>query len=375
MRIAIMGTRGIPANYGGFETFAEELSSRLVRRGHKVWVYCRTNNVSYEGASYRGVHLVKLPTIGTKYLDTPVHTLLSVLHGSSANLDVVLMCNAANAIFAWMPRLYGAKVALNVDGIERLRKKWGVVGRAWYRLGERLATRTPNAIVSDAAVIQDYYRERYDAESTMIAYGASCSRSESVEELGPLGLEHRRYVLFVSRLEPENNAHIVIEAFRNVETEMKLVVVGDAPYASAYKAHLESSAACNPRIVMTGGVYGELYRVLQSHAYCYVQATEVGGTHPALIESMAVGNAVIANGVPENIEVCGGTALVYAKNDARDLAEKLTYLLSEPDVAAKLREAAQLRASEVYSWERVVDQYEELFAALMPASRGSPNRG
>ena len=150
MKIAILGTRGIPANYGGFETFAEELSTRLAARGHDVTVYGRSNNIRFEGRTYKGVHLVILPTIGTKHLDTVAHTFLSVLHAIPQRYDCILMCNAANAVFGLVPRLTATPLALNVDGIERLRKKWGFSARAYYRVSERLATLVPNAVVTDA---------------------------------------------------------------------------------------------------------------------------------------------------------------------------------------------------------------------------------
>ena len=218
MKLAIVGTRGIPANYGGFETFAEELSTRLAARGHDVTVYGRSNNIRYPHRTYKGVRLVILPTIGTKHLDTLAHTFLSVLHAMPQRFDCILMCNAANAIFGVAPRLTWTPLVLNVDGIERLRKKWGPSARAFYRMSERLATMIPNAIVSDAAVIRDYYMKEYRAPSVMISYGAECSRAESTAELDRLGVRPREYFLYVSRLEPENNAHVVIEAFEQVET-------------------------------------------------------------------------------------------------------------------------------------------------------------
>src|SRR5262245_43162088 len=216
MKLAILGTRGIPANYGGFETFAEELSTRLAARGHDVTVYCRSNNVSYPDPTYKGVRLVILPTIGTKYLDTVAHTFISVFHALPRRFDCILICNAANAVFALVPRLASTPVALNVDGIERKRKQWGWLGRSYYRLSEYLATVIPSVIVTDAAVIQDYYLKEYAASSVMIAYGAECSRVETREVLDSLGVAPREYLLYVSRLEPENNAHIVINAYRNV---------------------------------------------------------------------------------------------------------------------------------------------------------------
>ena len=157
MKIAIMGTRGIPANYGGFETFAEELSWRLVERGHDVTVYGRKHHITHPEKTYRGVRLVVLPTIKHKYFDTVAHTALSAVHSLKERYDVILVCNGANAPFAWIPRLFGAKVTINVDGIERQRKKWNAVGRGYYRLCERLSTVVPNVMISDAGVIRDYY--------------------------------------------------------------------------------------------------------------------------------------------------------------------------------------------------------------------------
>ena len=218
MKLAILGTRGIPANYGGFETFAEELSTRLAARGHDVTVYGRSNNVRYSGRTYKGVKLSVLPTIGTKYLDTVAHTFLSVFHALPNRFDAILMCNAANALFALVPRLAMTPVALNVDGIERLRKKWGPAGRGYYRLSEYLATVIPTVVVTDARVIQDYYLKNYGKRSVMIAYGADCRRTDTTTVLTQLDVEPREYFLYVSRLEPENNAHVVIEAFEKVTT-------------------------------------------------------------------------------------------------------------------------------------------------------------
>ncbi len=173
MRFAIVGTRGIPARYGGFETFAEELSTRLAARGHRMLVYGRERPSAPE---YRGVHLKYLPTIRHKYFDTLVHTCLSTLHLLTTRQDAVLYCNAANAVFTWMPRLFGMPVALNVDGLERNRKKWNRAAKTWYRMSEWLATWMPTALVTDAARIAEYYRERYHRASEMIPYGAETRR-------------------------------------------------------------------------------------------------------------------------------------------------------------------------------------------------------
>src|SRR5438876_11728949 len=227
MRIAILGTRGIPANYGGFETFAEHLSTRLAARGHEVTVYCRAHYTSPRELEFQGVRLIVLPTIRHKYFDTIVHSFLSALHSVPRRYDAALICNAANAPFASILRLPGTPVAINVDGLEHKRKKWNSIGRNYYRLAERLATILPNKTVTDARVIQDYYLTRYGAATTMIAYGAEVERRPD-PSVRRWRVEPNRYVLYVSRLEPEDNAHLVIEAFKRGRTAHKLLIVGDA---------------------------------------------------------------------------------------------------------------------------------------------------
>lgn len=358
-----MGTRGIPANYGGFETFAEELSTRLVERGHDVTVYGRSHHVT-EKSPYRGVRLVVLPTIQHKYFDTVAHAGLSVLHGLRERYDVILMCNGANAPFAWAPRLVGTKVSINVDGIERQRKKWGAVGRAYYRMCEKLSTIVPDVMISDAGVIRDYYLDEYGKDSVMIPYGTPVGREPMPEVVRSLGLEPEKYVLYVSRLEPENNAHQVVEAFEGVETDLQLAIVGGAPYATDYIKKLHSTK--DPRIKFLGFVYGEGYRALQQSAYAYVQATEVGGTHPALIEAMGYGNCVLAKATPENREVLGGSGFLY--EDVAQLRAQLQELACNPELRKPAQETAMARAGR-YSWEAVTDQYEALFRAMAGRER------
>lgn len=363
MKIAIMGIRGIPANYGGFETLAEELSWRLAARGHEVTVYGRAHYVDRQLASHRGVRLIVLPTLPTKYLDTVIHTFFCAIDSLGRSFDGVLICNAANAIFSWIPQLTGARVALNVDGLERKRRKWNALGRAYYWISEWLATLLPNAIVTDAQTIQRYYRSRYHADSLFIPYGATCPTDTHAEVLAQFGLEPREYFLYVSRLEPENNAHRVIHAFEKTHGPMKLAIVGDAPYSAEYVAGLKSTS--DPRIIFTGAVYGSGYHELQSKAFCYLHATEVGGTHPALLEAMGHGNAVIVHDTEENREVVGDTALLVNVHNEDQLAEILEDAAHRGAELQKLGAQAQQRAISLYSWDAITTAYEKLFDSLM----------
>lgn len=368
MRIAILGTRGIPASYGGFETFAEHLATRLVIRGHEVTVYCRSHYVSPRQLEYHGVRLQVLPTVRHKYFDTVVHTFLSALHAVPARYDVALICNAANAPFSPILRLTGTPVAINVDGLEHKRKKWGKLARRYYRLAEYLSTILPNEMVTDAQVIKDYYLAHHNSRSTMIAYGSEVERRPDRTTVRKWRVEPNRYVLYVSRLEPENNAHLVIEAFKKVRSAYRLLIVGDAPYAEQYINDLKARARGDKRIIFTGFVFGQDYRALQQNAYCYVHATEVGGTHPALLEAMGYGNCVLTLATPENMEVVGDAGIPYA--DEFDLSEKLQRVLRDGSLVQAYRNRAQLRVEKYYHWEGVVDQYERLFERMTGRSEG-----
>jgi glycosyltransferase involved in cell wall biosynthesis len=357
MRIAIVGTRGVPAGYGGFETFAEELGRRLVDRGHEVLVYCREK---HPGDRYLGMRLQTLPTVRHKYLETILHTGISTLHLLTQRQDVALYCNAANAIFTWMPRVVGTPVALNVDGLERKRKKWNRVAKAWYRLSEWLSTFCPTRAVSDAIAIRAYYREEYNAETTFIAYGAEMGKVGSRAALDELELEPERYFLYVSRMEPENNGLVVREAFERVETDLRLALIGDAPYADDYIARVRQTK--DKRIVMPGAIYGQGYKELGSFCFAYVHATEVGGTHPALIEAMGRGALVLYLDTVENREVAGGVGLPFTVANLADVMRQALELSAAE--RARLRAAAVERVQDRYSWDAVTDEYVTLFEEL-----------
>ncbi len=364
MRIAFLGTRGVPGNYGGFETFVEELGARLAQHGHEVTVYCRTGNQPHPKARYRGMRLLHLPAIRHKSAETLSHTGLSALHAMTQRYDLVYVCNSANAPICFVPKLRGQKTVLNVDGLEWRRRKWGRLARRYYQWASRLAAQMPIEIVTDAKVIQRYYHERFGRATTCIGYGTVLyERGHDAERLAAHALRPQGYILYVSRLEPENNARLVVDAYRQVETDVPLVIVGDAPYARTYID--EVKAAADDRVRFLGYQFGRDYHALQANALLYVQATEVGGTHPALVEALGHGNAVIAHDVPEHREVVGDAGAYFAFRDPNDLARQLTAMLGDSVAAARLRQMAANRAMKRYSWDAVTEQYEAFFDEVL----------
>ncbi len=372
MKLALVGTRGVPANYSGFETAVENIGARLAAGGHDVTVYCRPHAVESRHRSYRGMTLVHLPTIPTKHLDTFVHTLLSTVHMALfARPDAAVYFIVGNAPSAALSRLAGIPAVLNVDGLDSERAKWSGPAKRYLRWAQRNARRCADRLITDSEVLQRIYRERYHAVTEFIPYGADMDGPDTGEHLTRLGLRERGYLLFVGRLVPENNAHVLLEAFRDLETDLRLVVVGDAPYEEHYQDGLRAAFAGDPRVLFTGYLFGEGYRELARHAEIFVVPSEVGGTHPVLLEAMCAGNCVVVNDHEPNLEVLGDAGLSYpAAEGAAGLRRALQTLLDHPERIAALRKAAASRAQAVYTWDVVTEAYERLLRTVV-AEHGS----
>jgi glycosyltransferase involved in cell wall biosynthesis len=369
LKLAILGTRGVPPSYGGFETFAGELSTRLAQRGHDVFVYCRATARPRDRATeWNNVHRIELPAIRHKYFETVSHALLSALDALRRDFDAVLVCNAANAFVLPLLRAKRTRVAINVDGIERRRRKWNALGRAVYAIGEALSASFAT-VVADAEVIARYYREQYQIEPVVIPYGAEFPEEEDSDVLQRLGVKD--YILYVSRFEPENNPLEVVKEYERLlhppplTPIPQLIMVGTGLYAHDLVAELHRHAS--DKILFPGAIYGRDYRTLQRNALLYIQATEVGGTHPALIEAMASGGRVLAHGTPENREVGGDAVGYFDVHVSGELSGMISEFLRNPLQRDELRAQARRRASRLYSWEWVTDAYERLFESL-PAS-------
>jgi glycosyltransferase involved in cell wall biosynthesis len=355
MRIAFIGTRGVPAHYSGFETCVEQVGRRLVERGHEVTVFCRSGySAQAANGRYLGMRLVHLPAVRQKHLETLSHTVLSGLRLPGA--AAVVCMGVGNAPVVRALELRGRRAVFNVDGADWQRAKWGALASRYLRASERLAARGCSILVADARAVQRYYRERFGRETELVAYGSDPPADRGLETLAELGVRPGEYLLFVGRLVPENGAHDFVEAIRQAGITAPAVVVGDAPYETEYIAGLRAAAPAN--VVFAGYRFGAAYQQLTAHAGLYVLAATVGGTHPVLVEQMGAGNCILARDTESDREVVGDTAPLW--RTPADLARLLSELW--PDRAARARwgEAARRRAAALYSWEAVTDQYLEL---------------
>jgi glycosyltransferase involved in cell wall biosynthesis len=375
MKIAILGTRGIPASYSGFETAVEQLASRLSARGHEVTVYCRPHVVDRRLEHYKGARLVHLRTIRNKYLDTFVHTLRSALHAARVTKpDVALFFIAGNSPLCLITRRGEIPAVINIDGLDSDRRKWPALAKAYLRFAESRAPRWAERAITDSHAVAEIFERRYGSRIGVVPYGVEDPGYDGTETLERLGLQPRKYVLFVGRLEPENNPHLLVEAFSRIgadgATGMKLAIVGGAPYANDYIREVWRSA--DPRVVFPGYVFGRGYWELQRHAYVFCAPTEVGGTHPVILEAMAAGNCVLVNDHPPNAETVGNAGIYFSgRRGVEDLTAQLQRLLNEPELVERYR-ARALRRSRQYSWDAVTDQYERMLEDVRHARRHGP---
>lgn len=370
LTIAMVGTRGVPAAYGGFETAVEEVGKRLVERGHRVIVYTRGSQS--RAKTYLGMRVVHLPAVPVKQIETLSHTGLSAMHLLFRRRpDAAFVFNAANSPFLPLLRMRGIPVALHMDGLEWKRSKWGPRGKAYYRWAEQFGVRKADALIADAPGIADYYRHQFDVPTELIRYGAPILESAPSDGIAGLGLEPGAYHLVVARFEPENHVLEIVEGYRRSSAKLPLVVVGSAPYSSDYTQRIQAAAGGDPRIRLIGGIYDqELLDALYFHAATYVHGHSVGGTNPSLLRAMGAGTAVIAYDVPFNREVLDDDGWFFLS--AEDVAARSTEAEADAAPALAFAKDGRERARTAFRWEEVADAYEALGRRLADGSSLHP---
>ena len=368
LRVAIMGARCLPARYGGTETFTEMLALGLVKQGHEVTVYCCDPYQSDKSKEYQGIRKVIMPTIRMAALEKFTYAAISFVHVCFTKVDLILMNQIGAGPFCILPRIFGKQVVINPDGLEWKRTIWNWLGATVLKAFEHISIVFSNRIVADSQAIGVYIMETYGKPSVYIPYGADPKLFQNVTiDLARLNLKPNAYCLQVCRLEPENNAHVVMREFAHTKSSMSLAIVGSSPFSIKYRESLDELK--NDRIYLLGGIFGEGYRALMKNASIYIHGHEVGGTNPVLLEAMAAGKCIIAIDVPYNREVLENTGLYFTK-DSGDLASKIDHLISHPEEIENYGNLAKQRAIDVFTWNRVIREHEALFIQMMECKNG-----
>jgi len=364
-KIAIVGIRGLPPRYGGGETASDEVGRRLVARGHDVMVYCRYHNApAPRPREYAGMRLVHLPSWHTKNIDTPSHVVLCALHLIlRRRADVVLLSGVGTTFVIPLLRLFGMRTVMWADGQDWKRGKWGSFARWFLKTSAQICCRVSDGIVTDTTVAHRFYREELGRRTTYIPYGANVEEVSGTETLEQYGVEPGRYVLFVGRLIPEKGVHYLIEAFEGLETDHRLVIVGDSPYTPDYVRKLRATE--DPRIVFTGYLFGDGFKQLMRNCRVYVQPSDIEGTSPVLLTAMGYARPVVVNGIPENLATVGEAGQSFPPGDVAALRQILAEILDDREVLDALGEKSLQRVRTHYNWERIADEFQALFQDLV----------
>lgn len=358
----MVGTRGVPAAYGGFETAIEEIGARLAERGHSVTVYCH-GAARPRRREWRGMRLVHVPRLTLKAAETLSSSAAASVHLAFTGADAAFVFNAANAPFVPLIRSAGIPTAVHVDGLEWKRDKWSGAGRRYYRWAERRAVRVADALIADAKGIADYYLAEHSAATELLAYGTRVIDEAEPGAIAGVGLESSGYHLVVARFEPENHVDVIVEGYSRSTATLPLVVVGSAPHAAKHTAAIQERAAADDRIRLLGGVWDqELLDGLYSNALTYLHGHSVGGTNPSLLRAMGAGTHVIGWDVGFNREVAGETADFFS--DANGVAAAIVASEAAPELARDNGALLRERVRATYDWDDVADGYERLAVRL-----------
>lgn len=365
MRIAILGARGVPARYGGFDTVATELAPRLAARGGDVTVYCQPRySLPERPAAFNGAKLVYLPAIQKRALENVSHEIFSLLHALRSRFDIIYVLGMrATAVYA-LAAPTRATVFFNTDGHDWRRRKWGPRARRYLEWSEGVGARLrPTGLIADSRAIAEYFTERYGATPTFIPYGAPRVDPPDDRLVLERGLEPDGYFLAVCRFEPENNVDKMVAAYARAASTRKLVIVGDTNYRSGYVDEIRRSAP--PGVVFIGWLFEpEALNALFGHSTAYLHGHEVGGTNPSLLHAMAARCNIFANDVVYNREVLGDAGRYWDSVDS--LAGLLRAVDAEPPPRiSDLGEAAHARVRRHYDWDAVADDYMTLFADVL----------
>jgi len=378
LRIAMIGQKGLPATFGGIEHHVENIGRRLADRGHDVTVYCRASYAPLPGATYLGMRASSAPTVGTKHLDAIVHSATSTMKAMAAGVDVVHYHGIGPAFVAPIPRMFSsAKVVLTVHGLDHQRAKWNPAAKALLGTAHWMSGRVPDRLVVVSEELGRHYREEFGKDAAYICNGVTTSGSAGPDAVRRFGLEPGRYALFVGRLVPEKRPDLLIRAFRRIDGDLRLAVVGDSSFSDDYSKALRALAAPDPRIVFTGFAYGDTLGALYEQARLFVQPSALEGLPLTLLEAVSHNAPVLVSDLPAHLEVIGGGSArhrIVPVDDEEALAEELRRMLTDSAPLDHLSRAVRASVIERYSWDRAVEELETVYLDALTGAAGAAPR-
>lgn len=370
LRVALLGNRGIPANFGGSDTVFEQLGERLVQRGHRVAVYCRRYFSTTNDKYYKGMERVILPSINRFNLDTITHSFLSTMHVLLTDkADILNYHGIGNSLILPLLMFSGKKSVVVIDGPDWKRPKWNWFAKMMLRWSVNFGVLFADELISDNLPIHDWLQERFNKRTAVIYYGADFKKIPPGENLAKWGLKGNDYILFVGMMVPDKGPDIILEAYTKIKTNLKLLMVGDTHYNKEFFNGLKNKYCKNSNIIFTGFQYGNSYREYMSNAYIYSHPFRSDGTSPSLLQGLAYGNCVVANSSPETKAALRGAGLLFTRDSLDSLAEILQYLIGNPGKVEAYRQKGLEMANKVYNWDIIVQQYEDIFYKAMKKKR------
>jgi len=355
VRVAFIGGRGVVSKYSGIESFYEEAGHELAKLGHEVTLYCRSY-FTPPIKTYKGMRVRRLPTIRSKHLETFIHTVFSTIHAMMSDYDIVHYHCLGPALFSFLPRLVGKKTVVTVQGLDWQRGKWGQLASRVLQAGETAAIRGPNATLVVSRTLQKHFLEKYQAQTIYVPNGAKLAVRKTPKRLQEWGLAADGYVLFLGRFSPEKNCHLLVNAFQDLDTEMKLVFAGGSSHSNAYTEALQSHASDQIRFLPW--VSGDDLDELLSNAALFVLPSALEGMSLALLDAMAAGVCVLASDIPENDEVVQGSGFTFKSGDQTDLERMLALLLRNPELRRQAAVRERVRIQAAFRWPYVAQRLE-----------------
>lgn len=367
LRVAMFGQKRL-SREGGIEIVVKELCTRMARDGCQVTCYNRSGHhvsgAEYdEKIEYEGIRQKSVLTIEKKGLAAVSSFAFAALYSALGKYDVIHIHAEGPAFFAWLPKMFGKRVVVTVHGIDWQREKWkSGFGSKFIRQGEKNAVKYADEIIVLSKGVQDYFKKVYGRETNFIPNGVNRPKLRAAEQISEkFGLSKDSYILFLGRLVPEKGIRYLIEAFKQVKTDKKLVIAGGSSDTDSFERELKDLAKNDERIIFTGFVQGSLLDELYSNAYIYTLPSDLEGMPLSLLEAMSYGNCCLVSDIPECTEVVEDKALIFKKSDVSDLWEKLQDACNHPENVMELKKEAADFICKKYDWDDVVEKTRELY--------------